>query len=107
MMLDTLRQVPLFAQLPDDQLQWITEHTGEERLMPGELLFAEGDPAEHFYILLTGEVQVTRRIGGLETLLATHHDGAFTGEVPLLTGTPYVATARVLRPSHLLRMEVE
>jgi CRP-like cAMP-binding protein len=107
MMLDTLRLVPLFAQLSDDQLQWITEHTSEVRLTPGALLFAEGNPAEHFYILLTGEIQVTRLIGGLVTLLATHHDGAFTGEVPLLTGTPYVATARALRQSHLLSMKAE
>lgn len=106
-MFETLRQVPLFAQLSDEQLQWIIEHTSEVRLAPGELLFAEGNPADHFYILLSGEIHVTRRIGGLETPLATHHDGAFTGEVPLLTGTPYVATARALRQSHLLGMQVE
>ncbi len=106
-MFETLRQVPLLARLSDEQLQWIVEHTSEVRLAPGELLFAEGNPADHFYILLSGEIHVTRRIGGLETPLATHHDGAFTGEVPLLTGTPYVATARALRHSHLLSMQVE
>ncbi|MBV9227714.1 MAG: cyclic nucleotide-binding domain-containing protein [Chloroflexi bacterium] len=104
-MLDTLRQIPLFAQLLDDQLQWVAEHTREVRLAPGELLFSEGDTVKYFHILLTGEVQVTKRIGGLETILTTHHDGAFTGEVPLLTGTPHIATARALRQSHLLRME--
>jgi signal transduction histidine kinase len=107
MMLDMLRQIPLLAQLSDEQLQWVIRHSSEVRLLPGESLFAEGDLIPHFYILLTGEVQVTRRIGGLETHLATHHDGAFTGEVPLLTGTPHVATARALRQSHLLCMEAE
>jgi CRP-like cAMP-binding protein len=107
MMFDSLRLVPLFAQLSDEQLQWIVGHTSEERLAPGESLFTEGNPADHFYILLSGEIHVTRRIGGLETPLTTHHDGAFTGEVPLLTGTPYVATARALRQSHLLGMEAE
>jgi signal transduction histidine kinase len=101
-MLDTLRQVPLFAQLSNEQLQWIVDHSGEIRANAGDLLFAEGSPAEQFYVLLEGELQITKRIGGQETVLVTHQAGAFTGEIPLLTGTPYIASAHVLRASHLL-----
>src|SRR5258708_21393547 len=102
MMLDALRQVPLFARLSNEQLQWIADQSGEVRVNAGDLLFAEGSPAEQFYVLLEGELQITKRIGGLETVLVTHQAGAFTGEIPLLTGTPYIASARVLRASHLL-----
>jgi len=102
MMLDALRQVPLFARLSNEQLQWIADHSGEVRVNAGDLLFAEGSLAEQFYVLLEGELQITKRIGGLETVLVTHQAGAFTGEIPLLTGTPYIASARVLRASHLL-----
>lgn len=71
----------------------------------GDLLFAEGSPATHFYVLLEGEVLITKRIGGQETVLATHHAGAFTGEIPLLTGTPYIAAAHVMHASRLLSIE--
>ncbi len=101
-MLDVLRHVPLFAQLADEQLQWIVDHSTEISRNAGEMLFVEGSPATSFYVLLEGEVQITKRIGGLETVLTTHHAGAFTGEIPLLTGTPYIAGARVLRASRLL-----
>jgi len=103
-MFDELRQVPLFADLSDEQLQWVKEHTSEITLQPGEILFAEGDPADYFYVLLEGEGQVTKRMRGQDTVLATHHEGVFTGEVPLLAGTPCIATARALLPSRLLKM---
>src|SRR5579859_5534821 len=103
-MFDELRQVPLFADLSDEQLQWVKEHTSEITLQPGEILFAEGDPANYFYVLLEGEGQVTKRMRGQDTVLATHHEGVFTGEVPLLAGTPCIATARALLPSRLLKM---
>jgi signal transduction histidine kinase len=38
-------------------------------------------------------------------VLTTHRAGAFTGEIPLLTGTPYIASAHTLRASHLLSIE--
>lgn len=106
-MLDTLCQVPLFENLFAEQRQWIAGHVREKHLAAGERLFVEGEPAEHFYILLSGTLQVSRLIGGLETVLAMHRDGSFTGEVPLLTGTPYIATARALDECHLLEMDLD
>jgi signal transduction histidine kinase len=104
MMLDVLRHVPLFTQLSDEQLQWIIDHSAEIYLNTGDMLFTEGSPATSFYVLLEGEVQITKLLGGLETVLTTHQAGAFTGEIPLLTGTPYIAGARVLRASRLLNI---
>ena len=106
-MLDMLRQVPLFAQLSSEQMQWIVEHVQEKHLAPGEHLFTEGEPAEHFYILLSGTLQISRLIGGLETVLATHQGGSFTGEVPMLTNTPYIASARAIDACHLLEMNLD
>jgi signal transduction histidine kinase len=105
MMLDALRHVPLFAQLSDEQLLWIADHSSEIRRNTGDLLFVEGSPAIYFYVLLEGEVQITKKVGGQETVLTTHRAGAFTGEIPLLTGTPYIASARALSASHLLSIE--
>jgi signal transduction histidine kinase len=103
-MLGRLRQVPLFVQLSNSQLWWIFEHIQEVRLAPGEVLFVEEQPATHFYIVLTGTIQITRRVGGLDTILDTYQDGSFTGEIPLLTGTPCIGTAHILRESCLLEM---
>ncbi len=93
MQIEELRKVPLFTQLQDDQLQWITEHSSELALKNGDVLFTEGNPGVHFYVLLSGELQITRNISGREAVVARHSSGAFTGEVPLLTETPFVASA--------------
>lgn len=103
-MLSGLHQVPLFAQLSNEQLQWIIEHSSETQLHSGELLFSEEKPAEYFYVLLEGELQITKHIGGVDTILTTHQAGAFTGEIPLLTGTPYVASAHALQDCRLLKI---
>jgi signal transduction histidine kinase len=102
---DDLRSIPLFAALGDDDLDWISEAGRELRLATGDRLFAEGETDVAFFVLLDGRLQVTKRVGAEETVLATHEPGAFTGEVPLLTGTPYIATVRAVAPSRLLRVE--
>ncbi len=105
-LVEELRHVPLFAQLQDEQLLWITEHSSEMTLKNGDMLFSEGNPGVHFYVLLTGVLQVTRNISGREAVIATHHAGVFTGEVPLLTETPFVASARSIADSRLLAMDI-
>ncbi|GHO67982.1 sensor histidine kinase [Ktedonobacter sp. SOSP1-52] len=98
----TLHTIPLFVSLPDDPTQWVIEHSSEVTLQDGELLFAEGHPADNFFVVLAGGLQVTKLIGGRAVVLARHQSGAFTGEVPLLTGTPYIASAHAVGKTHLL-----
>jgi signal transduction histidine kinase len=106
-MFDEIRQVSLFASLHEDQLRWIVEHSTEVHCDTSEYIFVEGSPANNFYVLLAGELQITKNIGGREVVLTTHHAGTFTGEVPLLTGTPYVASARCLQSCRLLRISAD
>lgn len=98
---------PLFANLSAEQLQWVALHSEEIMVKSGDFLFKEGDPAAHFYVLLAGEILITKQVGGQEILLTTHHAGAFTGEVPLLTNTPYIASARAVQECRLIEMTAE
>ena len=102
---DQLRAVPLFEHLRDDQLQWLVDHGQEHAVEQGEYVFRQGQDADYFYIVISGELQITQDINGTETVLATHRDGGFSGEVPLLSGTPYIASARALLPTRFLRFD--
>lgn len=105
-MVADIRQGPLFANLPEDQIQCVLEMGSEVTLQSGEILFSEGEAAQYFYILLEGNLQITKRGNGQEFTLALHTvPGTFTGEVPLLTGTPYIATARAVKPTKVLRYD--
>jgi CRP-like cAMP-binding protein len=107
MLNNTLRQVPLFAQLKDNELRCLEQ--GEElRLSPGEEFITEGQPADNFYILLEGRVRVTKKVSAnKETFIASHDSGTFLGEVPILLGIPYEVTIRTLEQSHLFKIKKE
>ena len=91
--MNLLRKVPLFANLKDEDKVCI-EETEEWRLPAGEMLVEEGKHAEHFFVLLEGEISVWKKHGDQEIVVARNRPGAFFGEVPLLLGTPYMLSAR-------------
>ena len=57
-----LRTLFLFEKLTDDQLAWLCSHGHVEQVEPGPL-YTEGDPAESLYVLLDGELVMSRRVG--------------------------------------------
>lgn len=102
----TLRKVPLFAQLKDDELRCVEQ--GEELwLSAGEEFITEGEPAENFYVLLEGQVRVTKKMAENKEIANVHGPGAFLGELPILLGIPYEVTGRTLTQSHLFRIKKE
>lgn len=103
MMFKTLHQVPLFASLPPDDLDRLEAEAAERWLEPGELLLVEGMPPEGFYIVLEGELEVTRRVGGEDMIVNKVEPGTFLGEISLLTGKSIASSVRALTRSRLLR----
>ena len=59
---DALRTLFLFEKLTDAQLGWLCQR-GRVEVFPAGLVYAEGDPATAFYVLLDGTVMLSRRVG--------------------------------------------
>jgi len=59
---DELRTLFLFEKLTDAQLGWLCQR-GRVEVFPAGLVYAEGDPATAFYVLLDGTVMLSRRVG--------------------------------------------
>ena len=91
--MNLLRQVPLFANLQDEDKVCI-EEAEEWRLPAGEMLFQEGQHAEHFFVLLEGDIVVWKKQGDQEIVVARNRPGASFGEIALLLGTPYMLSGR-------------
>jgi CRP-like cAMP-binding protein len=49
-----LLRVPVFADLPDDQLAWFISQCQEQLLNPGDTYIRQGDPAENMFVILEG-----------------------------------------------------
>src|SRR5436305_1406409 len=79
---------------------------GEEvELADGDVLFAEGETDYSLFVVLDGEVRVTKRVANEETLLAIHEHGEFSGEISMLTGGPAIATGRAAGKVRALRLD--
>jgi signal transduction histidine kinase/RimJ/RimL family protein N-acetyltransferase len=101
---DPLGRVPLFAKLAPSELARVRSVATEVTLPAGGLLMAEGDPGDALYLLLEGELAVTKHLGGAEVGLARVGPGAVQGEIAVLEGGVRRATVRALVPSRLLRL---
>lgn len=105
--IDALRQVPLFAKLAEPQLQWLSEQGKEVWLEPGELHRAEGDLADHVYVMLEGEVRVFQKVGDRELVLATYGSKTLFGELPVLMGQEYLwASGRAVTRCHIFELPI-
>src|ERR687890_2422271 len=102
MMLDELRQVPLLADLTEEDLQRLYEMAETVSVPAGQLVLREGDPGNSLYVVLDGELEVTKRHGSQDVLLAVYKAGQFFGEMALLEQAPRSASVRTLRESRLL-----
>jgi len=101
-MLDELRQVPLLADLTEEDLERLYEMAEMVSIPAGQLVLQEGDPGDSLYVVLDGELEVTKRHGEQEVLLAVYKAGQFFGEMALLEQAPRSASVRTLRESRLL-----
>jgi CRP-like cAMP-binding protein/cytochrome P450 len=72
----------------------------------GAVILRQGDPADGFYVLVEGEVAVSKtQAGGQDTEVARLRPGAHFGELGLLRGAPRNATIRCTEPSRVLAMD--
>ncbi len=96
---DALRSIEIFADLRDDQLQWFASNADEYRLVPGEILLHEGDPANRLFVLLEGEVRGRREGAGPDAPGFVARAGQVTGLLPFSRMTQFPLTSRATVPS--------
>ena len=75
-----LKTLFLFEKLTDEQLDWLARQGSVQHYPAGSVVLAEGDPAEGFYVLLSGTIALSRRIHGDEVeTVRTDQRGAYAG----------------------------
>lgn len=97
-----LRQIEVFSDLRDDQLQWFVSNAEQRNLSVGDTLLHEGDPANALFVLLEGEVRGRRENGGGDAPGFLIRTGQVTGLLPFSRMMHFPLTARATAPSWLL-----
>jgi signal transduction histidine kinase len=101
-----LRPLFVFAGLNDEQLGELLAASDEVSFAEGDEVFREGDPADHWWVLVEGRVDLRRRTGRDETVLgAMERPGVWAGGFRAWDdeGT-YLASGRAATPGRFLRV---
>ena len=97
-----LRTTALFGTLDESALIDIAVAANPVQLMGGMKLMQEGDPADSFYLVISGRISTFVTRDGIETPLGEAGRGELVGETSVLTGESQPVSARAIRDSVLL-----
>jgi signal transduction histidine kinase len=78
--IEQLRELFLFEALDEDQLTFLREMGEVVEFGAGQVVFAEGEPADSFYVLLQGTLSMSRMVrGDVVEVARTDHVGSYGG----------------------------
>jgi signal transduction histidine kinase len=107
---DELRTLFLFEALTDEQLQMLCDNGHIQVFEPGPVV-VEGEPATCFYVLLDGELVMSKRSGGVDIVTSRTSQrgvycGAWSAYVP---GEEHIyeASVRVTKPSRFFVLDAD
>jgi putative ABC transport system ATP-binding protein len=89
-----VQKLPPFRGLTPSTLAAIADKMWAQQHLAGDLILKQGDPADKFYLIRRGEVEVFTEENGETKVLATLREGDCFGEAALLTGEPRNASVR-------------
>jgi CRP-like cAMP-binding protein len=117
--LETLRASPFFHGFAAEDLGWLAAGSDWRDVEKGVELFAEGEPASSFSLLVSGRIRLSFEAGGsgaasvggdrvarnLDPLQTISHPGYPIGWSALVPPHAYRATATAIEPTRLLTLE--
>lgn len=103
--IEDLLMLEPFQQLDPQQLQWICDRVQTVTLRTDNVLIHEGEPHRGLFILIKGQMVVTRRSEGVEVPIGRHEAPAFFGEIQVLTEDLVPVTTRALTDCELYALE--
>jgi subfamily B ATP-binding cassette protein HlyB/CyaB len=104
---DFLKQFTALGAVPAPLLRQIIEQLQERLVQPGEILARQGDPADSFYIVREGALEVVKRDNGTERVLRAIGPGEFFGELALLNREPLTADVSARVPTRIYSLSRE
>src|SRR5712671_7202716 len=97
-----LQRVPVFEDLPDDQIAWFLSHAEEMNLKAGATYFRQGDPPDAMYVILEGQLTGRGELGG-ETAVFELNAGDVTGLLPFSRMKKFTVGVRAETDTRALR----
>lgn len=98
----------IFKDVDEKQLIWATAKLERQTYEPGEVIIHQGDPADRFYIIAKGQVEVLReQPDGQEIVVSRLGREQYFGEIGLLHGGKRTATVRAADNVEVMTLDRE
>lgn len=102
---DMLRRYSHFSQLSAEALEKLASIADEQTLAAGQPIFAESDPAEYLYLIVSGEVNLACELGSGEfRVVDTLVDGELVGWASLVEPYRCRTFGTAIKETHFLRL---
>lgn len=105
--IEELRTLFLFEAFSDEQLAWLQGTAEEVVLAAGSQVLVEGEPTDYLWVLLEGQVQIFRGVGGQEVVIeTTTRPSTWAGWLPMFDGASPISMRTPIE-SRMLRIGKE
>jgi thioredoxin reductase (NADPH) len=101
---DELSAIPLFSGLKPEDLERLAGEAADLHLVAGEYAVHEGEERALFAVL-SGNIEVTKLIDGVERNIGWRKPGTVFGEVPITLGAAFPVNFRATEASRVMRLE--
>ncbi|MGH9397464.1 MAG: Crp/Fnr family transcriptional regulator [Terriglobia bacterium] len=103
-----LKKAGLFCSLSEDELNFLADRVVSRRCEAGKGIFFEGDSCEGLYLIESGTIKIFEASrSGREQILSYEGPGCSLGELPILYGGKYSASAAAVTDAELLLVRTE
>lgn len=95
----------VFPTLTSAQINRIAAQGHMRTMQRDEVLVEQGDSAVPFFVVVSGEIEIVRPLGAVETLIAVFGPGQFTGEVNMLSRRRALFRMRVAQSGEVIELD--
>jgi len=101
-----LRRSAILRDLPPADLAALVDERSVRSIERGQVLFQQGDPARAFFLVLGGQVKLSRvNPGGDEAVVHVYGAGESFAEAAMFLGGRYPVAAEAVVPSRVMHIE--
>jgi CRP/FNR family transcriptional regulator, cyclic AMP receptor protein len=103
-----LRRAALFADVTPARLLPLARRAFVRRFAPGQVLFTEGEPSDHLYVVRSGRIRIlVQSVHGEDMTLSVLGPGDTIGELSMIDGQPRSASAEALSATELVTLPAD
>lgn len=106
-LIKALQQVPAISEVPENQLQWLLDHSSCQTFEPGDYLFSRGDPIDKMQVILEGKFTVKVEQNGEFKKIIDIESGEISGTLPYSRATSAIGFSTAVEPGRVISLHKE